>query len=130
MAGRGKADRALRVALNIAVAADLLLVLYILIETKGQPLFFSFIVLTTLCGVGVSALYVKIISKKMGTSTQLTEMLPWSYLGLSYVLYYMLPPLLFLTLAWHEPLIWVLVVLSALSLLGVSINFFFYNPKK
>ncbi len=130
MAGRGKADRALRFALNIAVAADLLLVLYILGETKGQPFFFALIGLACLLGVGVSALYVKIISNKMGASTQLTKMLPWTYLGLSYVLYYVLPPLLFITLAWHEPLIWVLVALSALSLLGVSINFFFYNPNK
>jgi len=130
MAGRGKADRTLRFVLNIAVVADLVLVFYILFETKEQPLSFSLIGLASLFGVGASAIYVRIISKKIGASTELTEMLPWTYLGLSYVLFYVLPPLLFLTLAWREPLLWALVTLSTLSLLGVSINYFLYNPKK
>ena len=77
-----------------------------------------------------AAIHVGIISKKYKTSTALTKTLPWAYLGLSYVLFYVLPPLLFLTLAWREPLLWALVALSALSLLGASINYFFYNPKK
>jgi hypothetical protein len=128
-AGRGRTERILRFVLDIAVAGDLMLMFYILFELKGRLLFLSLIGLACLLGVGASAFYVRIISKKIGASTKLTETLPWTYLGLSYVLFYLLPPLLFLTLAWHEPLNWVLVALSALSLLGVSINYFFYNPK-
>jgi len=130
VAGRGKAERGLRLVLNIAVMADLVLLFYILFEMKEDPLFFSLIGLAGLIGIGSSAIYVRIISKKYKTSTALTEMLPWSYLGLSYVLFYVLPPLLFFALALSEPEMWILAALSALALLGVSVNYFFYNPKK
>jgi 4-hydroxybenzoate polyprenyltransferase len=129
VAGRGKAERALRFVLNVALAADLVLLFCILFVTKEQPLFFSLIGLASLIGISTSAIYVRIISKKYKTSTALTETLPWAYLGLSYVLFYVIPPLLFLALALSEPQMWVLVGLSALSLLGVSVNYFFYNPK-
>jgi hypothetical protein len=57
-------------------------------------------------------------------------MLPWTYLGFSYFVFYLLPPLLLLSLARHDPLNWILVTLSALSLLGVSANTLLYSPKK
>ncbi len=129
-AGRERAEQALRLVLNIAVAVDLVVMFYLLFETRGRPLFFALISLACLLGAGASATYVRIISKKLGTSTKLTEMLPWSYLGLSYGVFYLLPPLLFLALSLRDPLNWVLLALSSLSLLGVSINYFFYNPKK
>lgn len=129
-AGRERAEQTLRLVLNIAVAADLVVVFYVLFETKEQPLLFALLGLACLLGVGASAAYVRIISKKLRTSTKLTEMLPWPYLGLSYVIFYLLPPLLFFILALRDPFNWVLVALSFLSLLGVSVNYFFYNPKK
>jgi len=116
--------------LNIAMAADILLLLSIFLETKEHPPFFWLIGLACLLGISASGLYVRIISKKFKTSTELTERLPWTYLGLSYVLFYVIPPLLLFMLALREPEMWVLVTLSSLSLLGVSINFFFYDPKK
>jgi hypothetical protein len=130
VAGRGKAERALRLALNIAIAADLVLLFYVLFEMKGQPLFFWLIGLAVIVAIGGSAIYVKIISKKYKTATALTQTLPWTYLGLSHVLFYALPPLLFLALALSEPEMWILAALSTLTFLGVSVNYFFYNPKK
>lgn len=129
-AGRVKADRTLRSVLNIAIVADLVLLFYIFYEIKDHPQFFSLIGLACFLGVSASCIYVRIISKKYKTSTELTEMLPWIYLGLSFVLFYLLPTLLLILLALPEPGMWVLVTLSALSLLGASINFFFYNPKR
>ena len=129
-AGREKSERTLRSVLDIAVAADLVVVLYVLYKTREQPLSFALLGLACLLSVGASAVYVKSVSKKLGRTTALTETLPWSYLGLSYAVFYILPPLLFLILAWQEPLSWLLVALSALSLVGVSVHTFFYNPKK
>ena len=128
--GRAKAERGLHIVLNIAVAADLLLLFCILFVSKEKPLIFSLVSLASLIGISTSAIYVKVVSKKLKTSTALTELLPWPYLGLSYVLFYVIPPLLFLALAMSEPEMWVLAALSALSLLGVSVNYFFYSPKK
>ena len=129
-AGWGKADRILRFLLNMAIAADAVLLFTILFEMKEHPLFLWLAGLSCLLGVAASGLYVRIISKKYRTSTELTERLPWTYLGLSYVLFYVIPPLLLFMLAWRKPEMWVLAALSALSLLGVSINFIFYDPKK
>jgi hypothetical protein len=129
-AGRGKTDRILRSIVKIAMAADVLLLFYILFEMQVHPPFSWFIGLTFLLGVVASGIYVKVISKKYKTATELTERLPWTYLGLSYVLFYFLPPVLLFMLALQEPGMWVLATLSTLSLLGVSVNFFSYDPKK
>ncbi|MGB3863057.1 MAG: UbiA family prenyltransferase [Candidatus Aminicenantaceae bacterium] len=129
-AGRGKTDRILRFVLKIAIAADILLLFYILFEMQVYPPFVWLIGLTCLLGVVASGIYVKIISKNLKTSTELTERLPWTYLGLSYVLFYILPPILLFMLALQEPGMWVLATLSTLSFLGVSVNFFSYDPKK
>ncbi|MBN2409298.1 MAG: UbiA family prenyltransferase [Candidatus Aminicenantes bacterium] len=127
--GRGKAGLALRLALNVAVAADIVLLFYVLAVTRRQPGVLWLITLAALAGVCGSFLYVRIISKKYRTATALTQTLPWVYLGLSYVIFYVLPPLLLGALAWSEPKMGILAGLSVFSLLGVSVNYLFYNPK-
>lgn len=129
-AGREKTDGILRAVLKIATTADLLLLFYILFGMQVHPSFVWLIGLTCFFGVVASGIYVKVISKKFKTSTELTERLPWTYLGLSYVLFYIIPPVLLFMLALQEPEMWVLATLSTLSLLGVSVNFFSYDPKK
>jgi len=129
-AGRDKTDRILRSVLKIATGVDVLLLFYILFEMKAHPLFFWLISLICFLGVVISGIYVKIISKKLGATTELTTRLPWTYLGLSYVLFYILPPLMLFMLALRENGMWVLAILSTLSLIGVSVNFFLYDPKK
>lgn len=128
--GRDKAERVLRSVLKIALVADAFLLFFILFEMKVQSPFTWLIGLACVLGVVASGLYVKIISQKFGTSTELTVRLPWTYLGISYVLFYILPPLLLCMLALQEDGMWVLAALSTFSLLGVSINFLFYDPKK
>ena len=130
IAGVRKTDRILRSVLKIAIAADVFLLYFVLFGMQLHPSFRWLIGLACVLGVVSSAFYVKIISKKFKTSTELTEMLPWTYLGLSYILFYILPPLLLFMLALQEPWIWVLAILSILSLFGVSVNFFFYDPNK
>lgn len=130
IAGRLRADRTLRSVLNIALAADAVLLAYIFFVIRERPLFLWLVGLACLLGVAASGIYVGIISKKRSVSTALTKMLPWTYLGLSYVLFYVLPPLLFFMLALSEPEIWILLTLSTLSLIGTSINFFFYDSQR
>jgi len=129
-AGRGRAGRTLRLVVSIALTADGAVLLYLLFTIKGHPLHFWLIVVVSVLGVAASWLYVKVVAKKRGASTELTEALPWPYLGMSYVLFYALPPLMLSVLARLDPRMWVLVALSALWLLGRSFNYLFYDPKK
>ena len=54
------------------------------------------------------------------TASILTRELPWLYLGLTYLLFCALPPVLFLFSARREPWLFVPMTLSLLSLLGIS----------
>ena len=130
-AGRDRAGRALRQILNFALAADAVLLICVLFEVaKEHSPFLWLIGPACLLAVFAAGLYARVISKRARTSTALTERLPWPYLGISYVLFYLLPPLLFLTLAQRQPEIWILAALSALWLLGVSLNILLYDRRK
>ena len=130
-AGRERAGHTLRLILNFALAADAVLLVYALfIVAKKHPPFLWLLGPACLLAVFAAGLYASIISKRAGTSTALTERLPWTYLGISYVLFYLLPPLLLLTLSLRRPEMWVLTALSALWLLGVSLNILHYAAKK
>jgi 4-hydroxybenzoate polyprenyltransferase len=72
--------------------------------------------------VAVSGIHVKILNKKTKSSSNLIKELPWIYLGLTYLLFCVIPPVGFIFLALKEPLMWIIVVLSALSLLGISLH--------
>lgn len=125
--GRAKAERALRSVLAVVVALDAALLLSVLLAVRDDPTIFGLACLASILGLGGAGLYSGIISRKLGTATELTARLPWTYLGLSYLLYYGLPPLLYLSLARTEPEMSVLAALSVLSLLGMSVNFLRYR---
>jgi len=130
ISGRRRAGWTLRCLLNFALAADAAVVVIIFLQAGEHRLFLWLIGLACFLGVAASGIYVGIISKKLNTSTELTDLLPWPYLGVSYVLFYLLPPLLLFRLALQEPWMGVLAALSTLSLIGVSVNTLFYHPQK
>lgn len=72
--------------------------------------------------VAAAGAYVKNLKKKKRSVTDLVRELPGIYLGLTYLLFYVLPPIGFFFLALKEPLIWVLVILSAFALFGQSFH--------
>lgn len=129
-AGFDKAGRALRIVLAAALEADATLLFFIVREMKASPPFAWLAGLACLLGMAASGRYVKIIAKRLRTSTALTDRLPWPYLGLSYTLFNALPPLLFVAQARRESETWVLAALSALSLIGVSANAIAYDPRR
>ena len=130
-AGREKAGRTLRLILIFALAADaVLLVCALFLVAKKQLTFLWLLGPACLLAVCAAGLYAKVISKKAGASTALTERLPWPYLGISYVIFYLLPPLLFLILSLRRQEMWTLTALSSLWLLGISFNIFRYDPEE
>jgi 4-hydroxybenzoate polyprenyltransferase len=127
--GRGKAEQLLRLILPVVVGVDAALLIYLLFIVRESPIIFWLVCLASILGLGGAGLYSGILSRKLGTTSELTERLPWTYLGISYLLFYGLPPLLYLSLACTEPEMSVLAAFSVLSLLGMSINFFHYRHK-
>lgn len=128
-AGLDKAKKTLRLILYFALAADATLLGASLFLVAGKQSSFLWLIgPACLFGILAAGLYARIISKRARTSTALTERLPWLFLGTTYVLFYLLPPLLFITLALRAPEMGILAALSALFSLGMSLNFFFYAP--
>ncbi len=70
---------------------------------------------------------VRIRNRQTPNSSALVRELPWTYLGLTYLVFYVLPTLLFSFSAWQEPRIWILVVLSFLFLVCISMQSFRYQ---
>jgi hypothetical protein len=67
-----------------------------------------------------SGLYVRTAKKKAARTSDLARELSWMYLGLTYFVFGVFPPVGFLLLAFKEPLLGIPAALSALSLLGLS----------
>lgn len=61
-----------------------------------------------------------IFARKKKNWSILIQELPWIYLGLTYLTFCLLPPIILAYSALREPLIWILVILSILSFLGIS----------
>jgi 4-hydroxybenzoate polyprenyltransferase len=77
--------------------------------------------------VAASGIYVRIQNNTTKSSSELVKELPWIYLGLTYLLFCMLPPIGFFFLALKEPLMWITTILSASSLLGISLHSISYK---
>lgn len=80
------------------------------------------ILVVSMATVAASGIYFKILNKNAKSSSDLVKELPWIYLGLTYLLFCVLPPVGFLFLALKEPLMGVLALLSTSSLLGISLH--------
>ncbi len=81
-----------------------------------------FILVIATATVAASGIYVWIADKGKKSSSDLVKELPWIYLGLTYLLFCVLPPVGFIFLALKEPQMWILAILSALTSLGISLH--------
>jgi len=120
-AGLDRARSALRhasLAASIILLGMLVVVLFLVSHAASQLL----AVLTITAAVLViSRAYAARTNKgDSSTASILTRELPWFYLGLTYLLFCVFPPVLFLFSALREPRLLVPMTLSLLSLLGIS----------
>jgi len=69
-----------------------------------------------IAGISLSRIYVLRIKRQAAHSSDLLNELPWFYLGLTFLVFYALPVLLFMVSAWREAGIWILAVLAVLLL--------------
>lgn len=110
----------LRMAALLASLSMLLLLIYILFFSIPETLPKIALAATVILIVAASSIYTRILKKNTKQASDLVRELPWIYLGLTYLVFCLLPPVVFFYLALKEPLMGVVTALSALSLLGIS----------
>jgi hypothetical protein len=119
-AGLDRARSALRQAARITSLCLLSLTASIIV-LASRALIQAIVLLTLAAAVAVSKIYTdRIKNHPFQRSSALVRELPWIYLGLSFLVFYVLPPVLFFYSARQEPRIWILVVFSLFFLVGMS----------
>ncbi len=115
-AGLKRARASLQIAALAASLSMIGLLFYFLFFLQGGASIRGIILAIAAAIIAASGIY----ARKIKNSSALIQELPWIYLGLTYLIFCVLPPVIFAYLALKEPLIWVLMALSTLSFLGIS----------
>ncbi len=117
--GLERARLSLRIAFLLASFSMIVVIMYILLSE--QDITWRMIILLTSIGIIIgTGVYACILKKKASKVSELINELPWFYLGLTYLAFRILPPVIFTHLSVKVPVMWILVTLSCLSLLGES----------
>jgi len=128
---RAGLERARSTLRHVSFAASIVLLgmigMILLLLSHSTPKLI--VVLAIAAGVlFVSRVYITRADKEDSPAASvLAAELPWLHLGLTYLLFYVLPPVLFVFLAWGEPRLWVPTSLSFYSLLEASWQSFRYR---
>ena len=126
-AGLERTRKSLRFVSLIASFSIIGLLVYVTLFAKQEIQLKTIILAVSTVVVASSGIYVKISKQKIENESYLVKELSWIYLGLTYLAFCVLPPVGFIFFALKEPLMWILVTLSTLSLLGISWHSFRYR---
>lgn len=119
-AGLDRARSSLRQAARFSSLCMLSLIGFIVVFA-GRALMQAIVLLALAAAVAVSKIYTdRTKNHPSPRSSALVRELPWIYLGLSFLVFYVLPPVLFFFSAQQERRLWILAVLSFLFLVGMS----------
>ena len=94
---------------------------FIILSVRQEIIWCIIISVISILVVVATGAYTRILDKKSEKVLDLVSELPWIYLGLTYLLFRILPPIIFTHLALKEPMMWILVALSCVSLFGESL---------
>lgn len=112
----------LRLALVFASFSMLSLLFYATFFVMQEIVHKIIILVISTAIVAASGIYVRIEKKKTRTPSDLIKELSWIYLGFTYLLFNVLPPVGFIYLALKEPFMWILAVISSMTSLGISLH--------
>lgn len=121
-AGIKRARKTLEYATSLASIFIFSLVIYLIVIFKHDAAMQLITLILAASVLAASAIYKNVTTKNAANETALVKELPWFYLGLAYLVFCVLPPVLFIFLALKEPLMWILVVLSTFSFLGLTLQ--------
>ncbi len=130
-AGLERARSSLKRASLIASFCLLSMIAYVIVLTSHSMILAIVLLALTAATIAVSKIYAdRSKNPQSPSSSALTRELPWIYLGLTYLVFFVLPPVLFLFSALKEPRIWILVVFSLFSAAGTSWQSLRYQDKR
>lgn len=104
----------------------LLLVIILLEKTRFMQYLMIMISVAVITSIFI---YYRGYRKNRADISHLLQELPWCYLGLTYLLFRVLPPLMFIELTTIEPVFWVMAFLSLLSMVGGTFYYSRYSLK-
>jgi hypothetical protein len=117
-------DRARSTLRNASLVASIMLLgmlgMILFLASPAAPQLIAVLAITAAVLAASRAYAARVNKDDSPTTSILNKELPWIYLGLTYLLFCVLPPVLFLFSARREPWVWVPLTLSLLSLLGIS----------
>ncbi|MBN1221956.1 MAG: UbiA family prenyltransferase [Candidatus Aminicenantes bacterium] len=120
--GPEQTRKTLRIASSSASFSMVGLLGYIIFFTQQEALLKMILGASVISVVAASGIYIRMAKKKSKHVSELIRELPWTYLGLTYLVFSVLPPVGFVCLAMKESLMWIIAALSSLSLLGISLH--------
>ena len=95
----------------------------------GRAVVFIFVLIALIAGMILSRIYIAEMKKQKVCSSTLVRELPWFYLGLTFIVFYALPLILFFFAAWQEPRMWILVAVALFFLASMSMQSHRYQYK-
>ena len=125
--GIERTRRSLRLVSFLASLSMIIAIVFILLLFKREIIWWTTIMFISIVVVASTGIYIKIQKEGPGDISDLVRKLPWLYLGLTYLLLRILPPVIFTYLALREAVIWILVIISILSLIGESLYMIRYK---
>lgn len=120
-AGLSRARSSLKMASLITSICLAAMTAYIAV-IAGRAAVFIIVLITLISGMILSRIYIAGMKKQIECSSTLVRELPWFYLGLTFIVFYILPVILFLFAAWREPRMWGLVAVALFFLALMSMQ--------
>ncbi len=121
-AGLDRARSSLRQGACITSLCLLSLTAFIIVRA-GRALIQAIVLLALSAAIALSKIYADRIKNNQSPSpSALVRELPWFYLGLSFLVFYILPFVLFFFSVGQEPRLWILAVFSLFFLVGMSLQ--------
>ncbi|HJX34285.1 MAG TPA: UbiA family prenyltransferase [Desulfatiglandales bacterium] len=125
--GLERTRESLRVASVLASLAMITVIVYTILLFNQERVWGVIIAITSIAVIAAVGIYIKYLKERSYNLSDLIKELSWIYLGLTYLLFRILPPFILVYLAIIEPVMWILVTLSLLSLMGESLYAIRYN---
>ena len=88
-----------------------------------QDMLLRYVILgISIAAIAASGAYIRMQKRRSDKATDLIKELPGIYLSLTYLLFCLLPPFVFIFLALKEPWMWVIVALTTYSWIGITFH--------
>jgi len=129
-AGLERARSSLKTAAFVASFCLLSVTVYVIVLAGDAGTRFVLFILVAATVIAAKIYTARSKAPQSPSSSALTKELPWIYLGLTYLVFFALPPVLFFFFALKEPWIWTLVLFSVFSAAGTSRQSLRYQDKR